>query len=329
MLLNKLINKIFQINSISDFNALAIEIFHYQYNNNLIYHQFIDYNHFKLNEIINYKDIPFMPIEFFKTKTIICGQKTPEKYFESSGTTGIEKSKHYISSINTYEESFCKGFEYFYGNIQDYCLLAILPNYLEQQNSSLIYMIDKLIKKSNHSDSGFYLYDLQKLSEKLLNLHKENKKIILFGVSYALLDLAEKFPIHIPETIIFETGGMKGRRKEMIREELHHQLIRAFGVPSVHGEYGMTELLSQAYSKGNGLFKTPPWMKVLIRDTNDPYALSGCNKTGGINIIDLANIESCSFIATQDLGKLFDDGSFEVTGRFDNSEIRGCNLMIF
>jgi phenylacetate-coenzyme A ligase PaaK-like adenylate-forming protein len=327
MQLNTLKNKIFGIQNDTEFNEIALEIFRYQYNNNHIYKQFIDINDFKISEINHYKNIPFLPIEFFKTHKILSSNIIPEIFFESSGTSGMTRSRHYISNINLYEKSFLKSFETFFGNIANYCLIALLPNYQEQKNSSLIYMINKLITATQNNDSGFYLYNLENLANKLIDLKEKKQKTILFGVTYALLDLAEKFPVNIPEAIIFETGGMKGRRKEMIREELHNTLKTAFKVNTIHGEYGMTELLSQAYSKENGRFYAPKWMKILIRETNDPFSILDNNKTGGINIIDLANIESCSFIATQDLGIHFEDGSFEISGRFDNSDIRGCNLM--
>ena len=318
----------FQQQSVSIFNETALELFHFQYKNNKIYKQFIDYNHIDPYQVKTIEKIPFLPVELFKNHAIVCGDKIPSDYFESSGTTGMQRSRHFVSSLAVYQDSFLKGFHHFYGNIKDYCLLALLPNYQEQKHSSLIFMISHLIQKTAHPDSGFYLDDFKKLTDKLLELKNLNQKTILFGVSYALLDLAEKYPVVIPDCIIFETGGMKGRRKEMLKEELHFILQNAFGVASIHGEYGMTELLSQAYSKGNGIFETPPWMKVLIRDTNDPRAMLEVNKTGGINVIDFANLNSCSFIATQDLGKLHVDGSFEVLGRFDHSDIRGCNLMI-
>lgn len=327
MQIKTLKNKIFEIQNDNEFNEISLEIFRLQYKNNHIYKQFIDINGFKISKINNFREIPFLPIEFFKTHKILSSNKIPDIFFESSGTTGFTKSRHFISDIELYENSFIKGFEYFYGNIQDYCLIAVLPNYQEQKNSSLIYMINKLIQLTNNKESGFYLYNLEHLSKELVKLKEKNIKTILFGVSYALLDLAEKYPVNISNAIIFETGGMKGRRKEMIREELHNILKKSFNVNAIHGEYGMTELLSQAYSKGNGLFYTPKWMKILIRETNDPFTIAENNNTGGINIIDLANIESCSFIATQDLGKLNIDGSFEISGRFDNSDIRGCNLM--
>jgi len=328
-MLSKILNdKIFEIDSLSEFNEIAIKIFHYQYNNNIIYKQFVDFNFIDITKIYHFSEIPFLPIDLFKTQKVICNNNATEKIFESSGTTSNIRSKHYICSLNLYEKSFLSAFEYFYGNIKDYCFLALLPNYSEQQNSSLIYMINRLIKETGHKDSNFYLYDLKALSEKLIQLDNHRKKIILFGVTYSLLDLAEKYPVKIPDAIIFETGGMKGRRKEMLREELHLQLKHSFGVPSVHGEYGMTELLSQAYSKSDGIFETPPWMKILIRDINDPFRILDVNKSGAINIIDLANIETCSFIATQDMGKVYQNGKFEVSGRLDNSDLRGCNLMI-
>ncbi|MFZ4741224.1 MAG: acyltransferase [Bacteroidales bacterium] len=328
MFFNQTPEIIFSQQSVSAFNETAIELFHFQYKNNIIYKQFVDLNHINPIQVKTIAQIPFLPIELFKNHKIVCGDIIPSFFFESSGTSGMQRSKHYIKSLAVYEESFLKGFAHFYGNIEDYCLLAVLPNYMEQKHSSLIFMIKKLINKTNHPDSGFYLNDLKSLSDKLLILKNTKQKTILFGVTYALLDLAEKFPLRIPDAIIFETGGMKGRRKEMLKEELHSILQKAFNVACIHGEYGMTELFSQAYSKGKGIFMTPPWMKIFIRDINDHKTMLDINKTGGINVIDFANIYSCSFIATQDLGKLHEDGSFEILGRFDNSDIRGCNLMI-
>ncbi len=328
MFFDQTIDTVFSKTSISEFNEIALELFHFQYKNNKIYHQFVQLNHIDPNFVKSVEQIPFLPIEFFKSQNVVCGDEIPLDYFESSGTTGMQRSKHFVASLAVYEKSFLNGFTHFYGDIQDFCLLALLPNYMEQKHSSLIYMIKHLIEKTGHPESGFYLNDYKELADKLIHLKNTNQKTILLGVSYALLDLAEQYPMSIPDAIIFETGGMKGRRKEMIREELHAVIQNAFQVSSIHGEYGMTELLSQAYSKGDGLFKTPPWMKVLIRAANDPKAMLGYNKTGGINVIDFANVYSCSFIATQDLGKLHQDGSFEVLGRFDNSDIRGCNLMV-
>jgi hypothetical protein len=232
-----------------------------------------------------------------------------------------------VPDLKIYEQSFLNGFTSFYGPVDEYCILALLPSYLEREGSSLVYMVNELVSRSKHPDSGFYLYNLEELHQKLTILEKNQIKTMLIGVSFALLDLAEQAPIPLKNTIIMETGGMKGRRKELIREELHDMLKSAFQVAEIHSEYGMTELLSQAYSQGDGVFRTPPWMKIITRDTEDPLSLQSHGKTGGINIIDLANVYSCSFIATQDLGKTHSNGSFEVLGRFDHSDIRGCNLM--
>ncbi|MGB7393621.1 MAG: acyl transferase, partial [Pricia sp.] len=251
-----------------------------------------------------------------------------EVVFTSSGTTGSLTSRHYVKDIGVYEKSFRKAFFHFYGSISEYCVLALLPSYLEREGSSLIYMVDDLIQKSGHPESGFYLNDLKGLKNQLVQLEASGTKTLLIGVSFALLDLAETYPLKLQNTIIMETGGMKGRRRELIRDELHHILKSAFGVDRIHSEYGMTELLSQAYSKGNGHFETPPWMKILIRDTEDPLTYQPIGKTGGINVIDLANRNSCAFIATQDLGKMHPNGSFEILGRFDHSDVRGCNLMV-
>lgn len=250
-----------------------------------------------------------------------------EKSFSSSGTTGSVTSKHLVTDLSIYEESYLKGFQHFYGNVEDYVILALLPSYLERDGSSLIYMVDDLIQKSKHPESGFYLDNLKDLSETLNKLEAEKQKTLLIGVSFALLDVVEQFQFNLKHTIVMETGGMKGRRKEIIRQELHDRLKAGFGVNQIHSEYGMTELLSQAYSKGNGLFECPPWMKIIARDTEDALTLLPPSKTGGINIIDLANINSCAFIATQDLGKTYENNLFEIIGRFDNSDIRGCNLM--
>jgi len=279
-------------------------------------------------EISHYRDIPFLPIRFFKSHLVISGEYQPEITFSSSGTTGLSTSKHHIKDQNIYVESFKKAFEIFLGKPEEYIILAMLPSYLERDGSSLVFMLDALIKMSGQNKSGFFLHEYEALHALLMRLKSNGKKVILLGVSFALLDLAEQFPIDFPDLIIIETGGMKGRRKELIREELHQILKKGFGVDKIYSEYGMTELLSQAYSKGEGLFTSPPWMKVLIRDTNDPFSILSSGKTGGINVIDLANIYSCSFIATQDLGKIHKDGRFEVLGRFDSSDIRGCNLMV-
>ena len=275
----------------------------------------------------NINEIPFLPIEFFKTDQIICTGQKIEEIFLSSGTTG-NQSKHLISDLEIYESSFRKSFDQFYGNISEYCILSLLPNYREREGSSLIYMVDDLIKNSQHPKSGFYLNNYKGLSSTLEELEKTGQKTILIGVSYALLNLANQFPQNLEQTIIMETGGTKGNRKEMMKEELHKILKNAFSLNKIHSEYGMTELLSQSYSKGDNIFKSPPWKKILIRDVNDPLTIIGNDKSGGINVIDLANIYSCSFIATQDLGKTFTDGSFSVLGRFTNADVRGCNLLI-
>lgn len=322
------IQSIFEIKTPAEFEAKALEVFKFQYSNNPIYNEFCSHLG-KLPETVQkLEDVPFLPIEFFKSKKVISDSKDHEIVFSSSGTTGGNTSNHYVTSLHLYEQSYLQGFKRFYGDIKAYCVLALLPSYLEREGSSLIYMVDDLIQKSGHSESGFYLNELSSLHSKLIALDRAGQKTLLIGVSFALLDFIEKHPIKLKNTIIMETGGMKGRRKEMIRTELHEMLSKGFGVSCIHSEYGMTELLSQAYSYGNGIFRTPNWMKVMVRDTEDPLSLQKAGKTGGLNIIDLANVNSCSFIATQDLAKCNTDGSFEILGRFDNSDIRGCNLMV-
>lgn len=318
----------FSISSPSEFNALALETFRFQYSNNSVYRQFCDLLGKDPEKIDTVEKIPFLPIEFFKTHSVLSSTKPSEITFTSSGTTGQQTSKHLVSDLSVYEESFREGFREFYENVEDYAVLALLPSYLEREGSSLIYMVDDLIKRSNNPHSGFYLHDLNALKEKLNLLERQGQKTLLIGVSFALLDLAESFNFKLKNTIVMETGGMKGRRKEMIRAELHAVLKKAFGVETIHSEYGMTELLSQAYSAGNGVFECPPWMKILIRDPEDAMSLLPSGKSGGINVIDLANINSCSFIATQDLGKDLGAGKTTILGRFDNSDIRGCNLLI-
>ena len=318
--------EIFDIKNDAEFEMLALSIFDYQMESNSIYAPYAALI-LKGKAPNNIFEIPFLPISFFKTEQIICQGRAVEEVFLSSGTSG-DQSKHLVSDISLYRESYLKAFELFYGDITQYCILSLLPNYREREGSSLIYMVDDLISKSKHEQSGFYLNDYESLSMRLQKLEKEGQKTILFGVSYALLDLAEQFPQKLEHTLIIETGGTKGKRKEMLKEELHQNLKAAFSLEVIHSEYGMSELLSQSYSNGEGIFKSPPWKKVLIRDTNDPLTIIGDNKTGGINVIDLANIYSCPFIATQDLGKTFEDGTFTVLGRFDNSDLRGCNLLL-
>ena len=324
--MNKIIDKIFNIKSEEDFKKICFEIFKYQVDYNPIYSSYCEII-LKGKNPNKLTDIPFLPISFFKEEQIICqGQKIEEIFF-SSGTTG-NQSKHLVSDLSIYKKSFRKSFELFYGDITDYCILSLLPNYREREGSSLIYMVDDFIKNSKHPDSGFYLNDYKKLTQTLIELENKNQKTILFGVSYALLDLSEQFPQKLNNTIIIETGGTKGNRKEILKEELHESLKSCFKTKTIHSEYGMTELLSQSYSKGNGIFKSPPWKKVLIRDINDPLSFVDNNITGGINIIDLSNIYSCPFIATQDLGKKYNDDSFSIIGRYDNSDVRGCNLLV-
>lgn len=319
---------IFSIASKKEFEKITLKVFRYQYENNQVYHKFCNLLKKNPTNVKRIPDIPFLPIQFFKSERIVSNKAPDEIIFTSSGTTGMSTSKHHVTDLSVYETSFRQAFSQFYGNIEDYCVLALLPSYLEREGSSLIYMVQDLIEGSQHPDSGFYLNEYQQLAEKLIALDKEGQNVLLIGVTYALLDIIEQFNFQLNNTIIMETGGMKGKRKEMIREELHALLCKGFGVKAIHSEYGMTELLSQAYSLGNGIFECPPWMDILIRDTEDALSPIGYNKTGGINVIDLANFNSCSFIATQDLGKKYENQSFEVLGRFDNSDIRGCNLLV-
>lgn len=321
-------NQIFNIEDDSEFEALSIEVFKFQYFNNSIYKKYVDLLNIKPEYIQTIKDIPFIPIEFFKEHEIILDGYESKVEFFSSGTTGSIQSKHLIANENIYIESFVKAFELFYGNINDYCFLALLPGYLERKGSSLIYMVNKLMELSNHPKNGFYLNELSNLADSIKHLKENEQKFMLFGVTYALLDFAEMYPMELSNGIIMETGGMKGKRKELIKTEIHSILISAFSTTQIHSEYGMTELLSQAYSKGSGLFETPSWMKILIRDTYDPYSYVEEGKSGGINVIDLANLYSCSFIETKDLGRKNKKGQFDVIGRFDNSDIRGCNLLV-
>ncbi|MFV5698161.1 acyl transferase [Flavobacterium sp. ZT3R17] len=347
---------IFAISSQKQFEKIALKVFRFQYENNKVYQEFCNFLKTDPHKVKSLSQIPFLPIQFFKSHQVVSNTDAIEETFTSSGTTGMITSKHLVTDASIYEESYRKGFSEFYGNIEDYVVLALLPSYLEREGSSLIYMVEDLITLSNHLESGFYLHNHDELIAKLIALDQAGQNVILIGVTYALLDLIEtlngkssfsdkkkrvlddlrqttelsekKHLFQLQNTIIMETGGMKGKRKEMIREELHEQLCKGFGVAAIHSEYGMTELLSQAYSLGNGVFECPSWMQILIRDTEDALTYIQDGKTGGINVIDLANINSCSFIATQDLGKKNPNNSFEVLGRFDNSDIRGCNLMV-
>lgn len=320
--------ELFDIRSAQEFQKVALAVFNHQFLHNNVYRSFCDLLYIHPSDVHSLADIPFLPIEFFKSHKIVTNTLQSELIFTSSGTTGKMTSKHYVTDLSIYEKSFRKGIKHFYEDLEDYTILALLPSYLEREGSSLIYMVNDLIKHANKPKSGFYLDNLDELAAILTKLDSLDEKTLLIGVSFALLDLVEKYSFKLKNTVIMETGGMKGRRKEMLRTELHALLSRGFGVQNIHSEYGMTELLSQAYSKGKGIFECPPWMKILIRDTEDPLAVINEPKSGGINVVDLANINSCSFIATQDLGKTHADGSFEVLGRFDNSDIRGCNLMV-
>ncbi|WP_159799677.1 acyl transferase [Flavobacterium sp. MK4S-17] len=319
---------IFTISSKKEFEKITLKVFRHQYDNNEVYRYFCSLlGKDKLN-VKSVREIPFLPIQFFKSHDITSSQEPVQQVFTSSGTTGMATSRHLVTDVSYYEQSFRLAFSQFYGNIEDYAVLALLPSYLEREGSSLIYMVQDLIEGSNNPDSGFYLHNYDELIKKLLSLDNSGQNVLLIGVTYALLDLIEKQDFSLRNTIVMETGGMKGRRREMIREELHNVLCKGFNVSKIHSEYGMTELLSQAYSLGDGIFECPPWMDILIRDTEDALTLVDYGKTGGINVIDLANYNSCSFIATQDLGKKHSNQSFEVLGRFDNSDIRGCNLMV-
>jgi phenylacetate-coenzyme A ligase PaaK-like adenylate-forming protein len=319
---------LFTISSHKQFEKMALKVFRYQYENNLVYQQFCDFLKVEKHNVKSLAQIPFLPIQFFKSHEVVSNHDAIQETFTSSGTTGMITSKHLVTDVSLYEQSYRLAFSEFYGNIEDYVVLALLPSYLERTGSSLIYMVQDLIALSNNEHSGFYLHNYDELIAKLTALDNSGQNVLLIGVTYALLDLVEQQNFELKNTIIMETGGMKGKRKEMIREELHSILCEGFGVSSIHSEYGMTELLSQAYSLGNGVFECPSWMQVLIRDTEDALTYVADGKTGGVNVIDLANINSCSFIATQDLGKKQPNNSFEILGRFDHSDIRGCNLMV-
>ena len=321
----------------SDFDKLALDLFHFQYQNNPIYRQYTDVLNIDPQTVNGIGKIPYLPIRFFKSHKVASTFFEPSVVFESSGTTGGVPSRHYLADTAIYKESFTKGFEHFYGSIHDWCILGLLPSYLERENSSLVFMVNELIRVSGHSSSGFYLSEFDDLFSLLVRLEKQSQKTLLIGVTFALLDFAALYLKQegspLKHTVIMETGGMKGRKKEMIRPAVHDVLRKAFHVSDIHSEYGMTELLSQAYSKGNGVFNCPPWMKVLIRDEQNPFEIKmprsvTVAEAGAINIIDLANIYSCCFIATDDSGQLSSNGSFRVSGRIDNSDIRGCSLMI-
>jgi len=320
-------HNIFDVNSES-FERLALDVFRYQAVHNEVYAKFLSLLKINIADVESVQKIPFLPISFFKTHKVYTGSSEHEIVFTSSGTTGTETSKHFVKSLSIYEESFTKAFNYFYGDISKYCILALLPSYLEREGSSLVYMANRLICDSQHPQSGFFLHNPDVLVRTLVMLEASGQPTILIGVTFALLELAKKHSLKLSNTIVMETGGMKGRGKELIRSEMHKILMDAFGINAVHSEYGMTELLSQAYSKGDGIFATPPWMKVLVRDAYDPFTLLPPERSGALNIIDLANVHSCSFIQTDDLGVVHSNETFEVLGRLDGSQIRGCNLLV-
>lgn len=324
-------HKIFTLEE-KDFSSLALEIFRYQYLRNPVYKNYVDVLGINSLAIDDYRNIPFLPIRFFKTHQVKTGFFEAAAVFESSGTTETIPSRHFIKELSLYEQSFTEGFKKFYGSPGNYAILGLLPSYLERKNSSLVYMVRELIGHSNCPESGFFLNDHEKLYGHLKKLEERAQKTLLIGVSFALLDFAGQWGFPLKHAIVVETGGMKGRRKEMIRAELHDHLQEAFSLAAIHSEYGMTELVSQAWSAGEGIFHCPSWMRILIRDEDDPLTIKPFSSTnpvsGAINIIDLANIHSCSFIATEDAGSLYPDGSFEILGRLDNSDLRGCSLMV-
>ncbi len=321
-----LANKIFSVGN-QDFTQLAMDIFQFQSSHNPLYQAYVEALGVKPNQISSLHQIPFLPISFFKTHLIKTSEFVPQVVFESSGTTGSITSRHAVRQLDLYERSFTRGFEGFYGPVSEQVILGMLPSYLERSGSSLVYMVQALIQASQNSQSGVYLYDHDRLAATLRQLEQEEKKSILIGVTFALLDFADRYPMNLAHTIVMETGGMKGRRPEITRAEVHELLTQRFGLDQIHSEYGMTELLSQAYSQGGGIFEPTPWMRVLVRDEDDPFDVR-VQGEGVLNVIDLANVYSCSFVATEDAGKVFGDGRFEVVGRVDNSDLRGCNLLI-
>ena len=320
-------NRIFRIADASEFNALSLAYFREQFRDVPTYQTFCNHLGKDPGNVKSIRDIPFLPVEFFKTYDLLATGREAATIFRSSGTTGSVPSRHLVADPALYRESFLRGFQHFYGPVQNYCLLALLPSYQERPDASLIYMVKELIRMSGHPGSGFIQGDTEALQEQISARDAAGTPVLLIGVSFALLDLVSGHPMKLSNTLVMETGGMKGRKKEMVREALHNILCKGFGVACIHSEYGMTELLSQAYSQGGGRFRCPPWMQVLTRDPEDPFCYLEDGRTGGLNIIDLANRYSCAFLATQDLGKTHADGSFEVLGRFDHSDIRGCNLM--
>lgn len=321
---NEFVNNIFNNNF--SFEETALKVFYYQYHNNKIYSDWCHALHVSISKVQKLEGIPFLPVSFFKSNKVVCGEFNEEQIFESSGTTKTINSKHYVKDTSIYKKSFLKSFELFYGNIEEYCIIGLLPSYLERNNSSLVFMVNELIKLSKKKESGFYLHNLTQLYETLNQLENKKQKTILFGVTFALLDLAETFQMKLQNTIIIETGGMKGRKKELTSNEVHTILNNRLQPCNIHSEYGMTELLSQAYSTNNGIYKNPPWLKMLVRNEDDPMEILSKGK-GILNIIDLANLYSCAFIAVDDAAEIFENNSFKILGRIDNSDIRGCSLL--
>ncbi|HEY4205647.1 MAG TPA: acyl transferase [Puia sp.] len=309
------------------FSGLALDIFRFQYDHNPLYREYADRLGKQPDRVHTLTDIPFLPVSFFKTHSVRTTDYTPQAVFESSGTSGTGGSRHEVRDLELYRTSFTKGFELFYGHIREFCVIGLLPSYLERTGSSLVVMVNDMIRLSGHSDSGFYLYEHERLHVLLQELEAKGQKTLLIGVTFALLDFAERYPMRLENTIVMETGGMKGRRKEVTRPELHAFLRERLGVKAVHAEYGMTELLSQAYSAGGGVFEAPPWMRMLVRKEDDPLDINYKGE-GLLNIIDMANIYSCSFLAVDDIGRILPGGAFEVSGRADNSDVRGCSLMV-
>ena len=324
----ELLERPFKFDGPEAFNALALDLFQLHAAKNPVYRGFLEGLRVEPAAVTTIEAIPFLPISTFKNHRVLLQGLDPSSFFTSSGTTGAITSHHHVPWPSLYERSFMSSFAAAYGDPSTWRIIALLPAYLEREGSSLVYMAQRLIEASGDPLSGTYLYKYDEVSALLERSEREGKKTLLLGVTFALLDLAEQFPQRIPNTVIMETGGMKGRRPEIVRDELHRILKTAFQVSSIHSEYGMTELLSQAWSQGEGRYTAPPWMKVVIRDPNDPMSMLPQGRTGGINVIDLANIASCPFIATQDLGRINADGSFEVLGRFDHSDVRGCNLLM-
>ncbi len=315
-----------------DFDHLALSLFHFQYENNPLYRRYLQALHMDPQHVKDTASIPFLPIGFFKTHDVKTGDFVPALVFESSGTTQTTASRCLVKSPALYERSFRTAFSLFYGKVEDYTVIGLLPSYLERKNASLVYMVHDMIKQSGKKESGFYLNEYEKLHQTLLRLEASGQKTLLIGVTFGLLDFAERHPMQLVHTIVMETGGMKGRREEWTRGEVHDLLKEKLGLNYIHSEYGMTELLSQAYSQGNGIFRCPPWMRISLREMDDPLSPvplpeSGNTARGLINVIDLANRDTCGFIATDDIGVLHADGAFEVLGRRDQSDLRGCNLM--